>query len=128
METRDIAQLFVTAVGKIEFYWNFYTGALLALIGWLVSRNMVVAEELKLLVTVGYLAFALMNVLGLWGSYTVAEALRKDLLHSAHGNPEALAHARHVLAKRGFDGQKRLAVAIHGVLGCFVLFTVWSAH
>ena len=25
METKEIADLFVTATGKIEFYWNFYT-------------------------------------------------------------------------------------------------------
>ena len=39
METKEIADLFVTATGKIEFYWNFYTVTLLALIGWLVSTN-----------------------------------------------------------------------------------------
>lgn len=37
METKDVADLFITATDKIEFYWNFYVVMLLALTGWLVS-------------------------------------------------------------------------------------------
>ena len=66
MEVRDIANLFIDAVSKVEFYWQFYTVTLLALIGWLVSTKRVLAFRLKLLITVGYLVFAAMNIVGLW--------------------------------------------------------------
>ena len=88
MDTKDIADLFIAATGKVEFYWNFYTVTLLALIGWLVTTKKILRPGLKSLITVGYLVFVLMNILGLWGSYTFAEALRQDLLIAAKAAPE----------------------------------------
>jgi hypothetical protein len=125
MEIRDIADLFIEATGKIEFYWNFYTVTVLALIGWLVSTDKVLRPGLKSLITVGYLVFALMNVLGLWGSYTFAEALRQDLLIAAEAAPDTLENARAVLSQNSYDNQKILALFIHAVLGAFVLSVVW---
>jgi hypothetical protein len=116
MEIRDIADLFIEATGKIEFYWNFYTVTVLALIGWLVSTDKVLRPGLKSLITVGYLVFALMNVLGLWGSYTFAEALRQDLLIAAEAAPDTLENARAVLSQHSYDNQKILALFIHAVV------------
>jgi hypothetical protein len=125
MDTKDIADLFIAATGKIEFYWNFYTVTLLALIGWLVSTKKVLRAELKSLITIGYLVFVLMNILGLWGSYTFAEALRQDLLIAAEAAPDTLRNAQAVLAKGSFSGQRILALVIHAVLGVFVLSVIW---
>jgi hypothetical protein len=125
METKDIAELFVTATGKIEFYWNFYTVTALALIGWLVSTKKALAPRVKVLITAGYLAFVLMNVIGLYGAYTFAEALREDLLLSAKATPDILQNAQEVLSRRSFEGQKKLVFAIHVLVGAFVLFAVW---
>ena len=71
MEIRDIADLFIEATGKIEFYWNFYTVTVLALIGWLVSTDKVLRPGLKSLITVGYLVFALRSEIH-------SHAVRKD--------------------------------------------------
>ena len=125
MDTKDIADLFLAATGKIEFYWNFYTVTLIALIGWLVSRKQPFQPKLKLLITVGYQAFVLMNVLGLLGSYTFAEALRLDLLAAPQAVPDSLVHARDVLNKHSYDDQKILAMVIHAVLAVFVLGVIW---
>lgn len=125
MDTKDIAELFVTATGKIEFYWNFYTVTVLALIGWLVSTEKALAPRVKVLITVGYLAFVFMNVVGLYGSYTFAEALREDLLLSVKATPDVLKNAQEVLSHRSFKGQKQLVLAIHVLVGAFVLFAVW---
>lgn len=155
METKDIAALFVTAMGKIEFYWHFYTVTLLALIGWLVSTNKSLGLRLKLLITVGYLAFAAMNITGLISSYSFAEALRKDLqcsvdaqaalprndlLPSAqataevlcpHPSPSAraafdsLTNTRQALATVSFARQKQAVFVIHALVGACVLLAVW---
>ena len=125
METKDIAELFIAATGKIEFYWNFYTVTLLVLIGWLVSAKQVLRPGLKTLITVGYLVFALMNILGLWGSYTFAEALRQDLLIAAKAAPDTLRNAQAVLSERSFSNQRILALVIHTILGVFILFVIW---
>lgn len=66
-----------------------------------------------------------MNVLGLWGSYTFAEALRQDLLIAAKAAPDTLTNAQAVLSKNSYDDQKSLVLVIHAVLGAFVLSVVW---
>jgi hypothetical protein len=128
MDPKDIADLFISATDKIEFYWNFYTVTLLALIGWLVSTKKVLLPKLKTLVTIGYIVFVLMNVLGLWGSYTFAEALRLDLLDAASVKPCILTHAQAVLSKVSYTNQRILALVIHAILGFFVLSVIWLGH
>ena len=125
MEIKDIADLFIASTGKIEFYWNFYTVTLLVLIGWLISTKKTLRPGLKSLITAGYLVFALMNVLGLWGSYTFAEALRQDLLIAAQSAPDSLKNAQAILAKSSFSEQKVAVLIIHGVLGVIVLCVIW---
>mgnify|MGYP005666099343 CR=1 FL=1 len=66
-----------------------------------------------------------MNVIGLYGSYTLAEALRQDLLLSAKATPDVLKNAQEVLSHRSFEEQKKMVLAIHVLVGAFVLFTVW---
>ena len=124
MKTKDIADLFISATGKIEFYWHFYTVMLLALIGWLVSTKRDLRPGLRRLIAVGYLAFVLMNILGLWSSYTFAEALRQDLLDAVSRAPGTLRNAQAVLSDKSFVTQRSLALVIHAVLGVFVLSVI----
>jgi hypothetical protein len=125
METKDIADLFIAATGKIEFYWNFYTVTLLVLIGWLVSTKKVLRPGLKSLITIGYLVFTSMNILGLWGAYTFAEALRQDLLIAAQSTPDILKNSQAMLSESSFSKQRGAVLIIHGVLGVFVLTIIW---
>ena len=125
MNIKEIADLFVISVDKIEFYWNFYTVTLIALIGWFVSTKKSLGPRLKLLISAGYLVFVFMNLIGLSSSYTFAEALRQDLLISAKAAPDTLRNAQAVLTERSFEDQKTLAFLIHAILGGFVLLVVW---
>ena len=54
---KDVAQLFITATARVEFYWNFYVVMLLALIGWMFSTKKPITAHLKLLITAGYIVF-----------------------------------------------------------------------
>ena len=125
METKDIADLFIIATEKIEFYWNFYTVTLLALIGWLISTKKQLRLGLKCLITMGYLLFALMNIFGLLGSYTFAEALRQDLLIAAQSTPDSLKNTHAILSKFSFSWQKLLVLINYSILGVFVLSVIW---
>ena len=125
METKDIADLFIVATGKIEFYWNFYTVTLLALIGWFVSSKKVFGSRLQLLITIGYLAFVSMNIIGLLGSYTFAEALRLDLLKATEMDNVNIENIRAVISERSFEPHKKAVFVVHGALGIFVLSFLW---
>lgn len=128
METKDIADLFIAATAKIEFYWNFYTVTLLVLIGWLISSKKPLSTGFKWLITLGYLVFAWMNILGLWGAYTFAEALRQDLLIAAHLAPDTLKNTQAILADSTFSRQKLAVLVIHGILALLVLGIIWFAR
>jgi hypothetical protein len=128
MELKDVAQLFITATARVEFYWNFYVVMLLALIGWMFATKKPLTTHLKLLLTAGYIVFVCMNLIGLWGSYTFAEALRHDLLAIANFKPDELRNTRAVLAERSFLAQRSVALVIHVVLGAVVLLTVWCGQ
>jgi hypothetical protein len=126
MEMKDVANLFIAATDKIQFYWNFYVVMLIALIGWLLSTKTALSISLKALITVGYLVFVAMNILGLYGSYTFAEVLRTDLL--AMDGAKALAHTRNVLQSHSFIDQRTGAFWIHLIVGSAVLSVVWLGH
>jgi len=57
MDVKDTVDLFVTAINKVEFYWNFYVVMLIALIGRLMSTRRPLTLLLKSLITMGYVLF-----------------------------------------------------------------------
>lgn len=125
MEAKDVAQLFIAATARVEFYWNFYVVMLLALIGWMFSTKKRITADLKAVITAGYIFFVCMNLIGLWGSYTFAEALRNDLLVVANLKPDELRSTRAVLSETSFAAQRWVAIVIHVVLAAIVLSVVW---
>jgi len=125
MEPKDIADLFIEGVGKIEFYWNFYTVTLLAMIGWLVTAKNAMAIRIKWFVTIGFAAFVGMNLLGLWGAYAFTEALRTDLL--AIAEPK-LSATHEVLSGKNFLSQRTCGLVIHLVIDAFAIYAIWKAR
>jgi hypothetical protein len=123
MNAKDVVDLLITAMDKIAFYWNFYVVLLIALIGWLVAAKKPLSVALKSLITVGFLTFVSMNIIGLYGAYTFAEALRTDLL--AMGDAKALVHTYAILEGHSFLPQRTATFWIHLVVGLAVLGVVW---
>jgi len=128
MEINDIAKLFIAAVDKVDFYWNFYTLTLLAMIGWLVSTDKPLTRPLKQLISFGYLLFVAMNIRGLLGAYTLAEAIRQDLLAAASADPGLMRHTQAVLAQHPYDGAPLMVGTIHALLGAVVLAVIWRGR
>lgn len=80
------------------------------------------STSLKLLTTVGYLVFVSMNILGLYGSYTFAEALRIDLL--AMEGAKTIANTHDVLQTHSFIRQRTVTFRIHLIVGLAILSVV----
>lgn len=123
MQIKDVADLFIMAINKVEFYWNFYVVMLIALIGWLISTKNPLSTSLKFLITAGYALFAMMNIVGLYSSYTLAEALRNDLLEME--GAKALVHVYGVFQSLSFIQQRTAVFWIHIIVGLAVLSAVW---
>jgi hypothetical protein len=127
MGAMDIAPLFMKAVEKVEFYWQFYVVTLVGMTGWLVAAKPPLTGRLRLLLTGGYLIFVAMNLAGLRNAYAFAEGLRLDLLGAAKEDPAGLTHSRAALEAQSFADQRRHAGVIHAILGILVLAVVWFA-
>jgi hypothetical protein len=122
---KEVADLLFAARERIDFYWNFYVVVVIAVIGWIVSLKKTLSLSMKLLVTVAYAIAALMNLLGLYSSYTLAEALRLDLLRlTASTN---LADTTQFLQQHSYLPQRLTAIVIHLVIGATILLVVWLA-
>lgn len=80
---------------KIHFFWHWYVGALLVLTGWAISTDTELDIRFKVLLSIMFGGFVAMNVSGLYRSYTLAEAARKDLENAPRneGDSERLGNA-----------------------------------
>jgi hypothetical protein len=123
MTTKDVADLLFAARERIDFYWNFYVVVVIAVIGWLVSLKKTLTLSMKVLVSVAYVIAAAMNLLGLYSSYTFAEALRTDLLRMAATTP--LTDTRLILEQHSYLTQRLAAFWVHLAVGATILLVVW---
>ena len=126
MTIKDVADLLFAARERIDFYWNFHVVVIIAVIGWLLSFKRTLTLSMKLLVSIAYVIAAVMNYLGLYSSYTFAEALRTDLLRMAATTP--LSDTTHFLGQLSFLPQRLTALLIHLVVGATILLVVWFAR
>ena len=123
---KEVADLLFAARERIDFYWNFYVVVVVAVIGWLVSLKKTLTPSMKVLVTLVYLIAAGTNLMGLYSSYTFAEALRIDLLRMAADTP--LTGTRVILEQHSYLPQRLAAFWIHLVVGATILLVVWFAR
>jgi hypothetical protein len=124
---KEVADLLFAARERIDFYWNFYVVVVIAIIGWLVSLKKTLTLSMKVLVSVAYLIAAVMNYLGLYGSYAFAEALRTDLLRMVSAAPP-LTDTRLMLEQHSYLTQRLTAFWIHLIVGATILLVIWFAR
>ena len=128
MEPKEIADLFLRAVGKVEFYWNFYAVTLVALIGWFVTTKKPLGGQLKLLIALGYVCFVSFNMLALWNSYDFAEALRLDFLAAIKKEAILLPKTVAILTRTSYALQQKLMIGVHILLGIGVMLVLIYAR
>ena len=123
---KEVADLLFAARERVDFYWNFYVVVVIAVIGWLVSLKKRLTLSMKVLVSVAYLIAAAMNYLGLYNSYTFAEALRTDLLRMI--DTASLTDTRLILEQHSYLAQRLGAFWTHLAVGATILLVVWFAR
>ena len=126
MSIKDVIDLLFSARERIDFYWNFYVVIVVAVVGWIVTRKERLTRTNRILVTVAYAIASATNLVGLYGSYTFAEALRRDLLTATAGSP--LTNTRAVLLQHSYASQRFWAFVVHLGVGASILLAVWLAH
>ena len=123
MSIKDAIDLLFSARERIDFYWNFYVVVVIAVVGWIVTRKEPLTRSTRVLVTVAYFIAAATNLVGLYGSYAFAEALRTDLLRMTAGSP--LTETRILLDRHSYISQRLWAFVVHVGVGATLLLVVW---
>ena len=123
---KDVADLLFALRERIDFYWNFYVVVVIAVIGWLVSVKLTLTRPMKVLVSVAYLTAAVANFVGLYSSYTFAEALRTDLLRMTATT--LLTDTHLILEQHSYLAQRQAAFWTHLIIGATILLVVWFAR
>ena len=123
MSIKDEIDLLFSARERIDFYWNFYVVVVIAVVGWIVTRKEPLTLSTRVLVTVAYLIADATNLVGLYGSYAFAEALRTDLLRMTAGSP--LTETRILLDRHSYISQRLWAFVVHAGVGATILLVVW---
>lgn len=126
LSLRDMADLLFAARERIDFYWNFYVIVVIAVIGWLLTKKKALTLPVKVLVTLVFLVAASMNLLGLYGAYAIAEALRVDLLRASIAAP--LTETRLVLESHSYLAHRAAALWTHIGVALVIVLTVWFAN
>jgi hypothetical protein len=126
MSVHDVADLLFTARGRIDAHWNVYVVAVVAVVGWLLSRKRTLPASMRALVSFVFVAAAAANLVGLHSSYTFAEALRTDLLRIAGDTP--LVETRALLERHSYLRHRTSAIWIQLAIGAAVLAAVWFAR
>jgi hypothetical protein len=123
MSIKDAVDLLFASRERIDFYWNFYVVVVVAVIGWIVTRKEPLTTSTRILVSVAYIIAAVTNLLGLYASYTVSEALRTDVLRMTAGSP--LTDTRIILAQHSYLSQRIGALLVHAAVGATILLVLW---
>ena len=123
LTVRDVADLLFAARTRIDFYWNFYIVIVIAVLGWMITVKKALTVSIKALVTIAFVIAAATNLVGLYSSYSLAEALRVDLLRIGGESP--LTNTRLLLEQHSYAAHRAVAVAVHLVIGAAILATVW---
>lgn len=57
VELKDTIDLYISAIDKVEFYWNFYNVVIISIIGWLLTHRQAMPRRFKAVLSVGFLFF-----------------------------------------------------------------------
>ena len=63
----------------INFYWNFFVPACVAILGWVFSRKEPWPLDKRVAVSILFIGFTVFNLIGLYKTYTALDAVVREL-------------------------------------------------
>ena len=124
MEPNILPDLFLNIVDKVNFYWHLYIISIIAVIGWLLSLKQPMRWQLKVLISVAFLSFVVMNVIALIGSYAFLEATRLDL--EKHIAVDKFPKLSEMIKSISYGSRWWSVIAIHSCVDIIMLIAIWS--
>ena len=124
MEPNILPELFLNIVDKVNFYWHLYIISVIAVVGWLLSLKHSMRWQLKVLISVAFLSFVVMNTMSLLGGYAFLEATRMEL--ESHVAADKFPHLSAMIKLFSFESRKWNVIVIHSCVDTIMLIAIWS--
>jgi hypothetical protein len=124
MDVKELVDLFLELNGKAVFLWNIYIVGLIAIAGWLVSSKSDLSPQLKTLITLGIVLFAVVTIRSLGNYLRFLEATQRELL--ARLDPGDFPHLYKRFERLSFSQSFWLTFVVHVCLDAVLLVAVWS--
>ncbi len=124
MEVNILPDLFLNIVDKVNFYWHLYIISIIAVVGWLLSLKHPMRWQLKVLISVAFLSFVVMNVIALLSSYAFLEATRLDL--EKHVVKDKFPHLSVIIKSISYGSHWWSVIVIHSCVDTIMLIAIWN--
>lgn len=127
MNPRDLMDIYLKLMNRLDFLWNFYTFFIIALGGYFLSNKseLVLTFNDKVVLLGGYILFVSMNVGGLFITIKALQAVADAVYHTAEASPGDLTVVRALVHKSHFL-YKLSTVVVHAVMLCLIMWLVLS--
>lgn len=136
MELNNLISFALEIQGRVNFYWNLYIVGITGLLGWLVSGEKKFSREVKLLISVGFFIFVIINACSLIRSYDLLSAIVAEVQSQVQslskiGKDPFQTEGIEVFIKsfeRFLSNRTYLwtVTAVHLVLDLGILYILWS--
>jgi hypothetical protein len=124
MELKDLIDLNEKLESRINAYWTYWSAAIFATAGWLLSRGQSMSRDQAIGIAVAVMVFFFANLGVLWPATRLATGVRDEVrLKTRELNflSEKLSAA---FAEDGVAFRLQLTVALHLAVDCVVLWAL----
>lgn len=138
MNKKELTDLVLKAKDNVYFFWNFYVAGILAVMAWLGSLDKNPSWQLKLIISIAYLSFMVMNLSGLLGSFALLRASIREYLAAVEKPGHEINEIDRVFYKehsmfrtirlfnREIHRYKFVVFGLHILIDTIVLIALWN--
>jgi hypothetical protein len=121
---KDLVDIILKLADQINFYWNFYVIANIAMLGWLLSLNANPDWQLKAAVSIAFIIFIALNITALIRSYIFLQAALLEF--KAMDLSFRTINLPNQISRLSFSGYKYRLWVTHTVVDVFMIAILWS--
>ncbi len=126
MNEKDVVDIFFKLLDGTAFYWNFYVAGVAIIIGWILTTTIHPSRHVKILVSLAFGFFVVMNLSALFGRLAFidlfSEELKALIEPCALKTPELCARIHEL----SFKNSRWVALGVHAIVDVSLFFLIWS--
>lgn len=124
MELKDLIDLNEKLESRINAYWTYWSAAIFATAGWLLSGGKSMSQEQSIGISIGMMVFFLANLGVLWPATRLATGVRDEVRLKTRELSFLSRKLSTAFAEDGVAFRLQLTVVLHIAVDCVVLWAL----